>query len=287
MHKSSSSTPKNSTSKNADSNTQRQTFFHTPVKGAEELANLSKELLSDISQSNLDDLLNTHDRPNRTNRILTEADWNELVERLCTPSEKKKKVIQKILEDREKQFEQTCTFLPEISDVSRKMNLGRSRLEDSVETLLKEREKRILEKKQQLEKRDVLSLTFNPQINESSKKLRRSIDSFATWGTEKTKKWESLKQQRDDKEVEGCVFKPDISSGSKKIMEKKKLSKSVFDRNYEFEFLRMQKLLNTIEEEEKSLTERKPTITLLASEQERTEPIGEYFLFFKYFFVFF
>nr|CAG4717270.1 unnamed protein product [Naegleria fowleri] len=214
----------------------------------------------------------------------TEEKWAELTQRLSRPYEKKAKKIEKIISEREEEYSKQNTFQPAINERSRL--LVSSSLDDRVNTFLQEKQKNIEKKKEEVAKLEENELKFKPEITKKSQKLNRDVNLLLHWSEERKQKLESLKTAVDQEHLEPCTFKPVLSTRSRKIAEKclKKQgtntsfpqSTDVFERNYEWEFIKNHKKRKFIESfirMEKAL--HNPNITIKASSLKRDGPFGD------------
>ncbi|EFC50788.1 predicted protein [Naegleria gruberi] len=209
--------------------------------------------------------------------------WDELAQRLNRPYEKKAKKIEKIVNEREEDYCKNNTFQPVINERSRQLISPGSTLDDRVSTFVVEKMKHIEKKKQEFSKIEENELKFKPEITKKSQKMNRDVTVLLNWREEKKERLKSLKDQVKQKEVDGCTFRPNLSSRSRKIAEQTKktpstfqTSNDVFERNYEWEFIKNHKKRKYIEsyiKQEKA--QHNPNITSKASNLKRSEPFGD------------
>ncbi|KAG2379578.1 hypothetical protein C9374_006695 [Naegleria lovaniensis] len=215
----------------------------------------------------------------------TDEKWAELAQRLNRPYEKKAKKIEKIRSEREEEYSKQNTFQPSINERSRLL-VSNSSLDERVNTFLQEKQKNIEKKKEEVSKLMGNELKFKPEITKKSQKLNRDVNLLLHWSEERKQKLESLKTAVDQEHLEPCTFKPALSTRSRKIAEKSikkqgtntsfQQSTDVFERNYEWEFIKNHKKRKFIEsfiKMEKAL--HNPNITIKASNLKRDGPFGE------------
>lgn len=93
---------------------------------------------------------------------------------------------------------------------------------------------------------------------------------------ERKKKRQQLKIDREREETHKCIFKPNVCNRTKKIMRRKGEkgeARNVFERNYDFEFERLEKIHNRIEQ--LNMENRTPNITPRAANIKREQDVGD------------
>lgn len=150
-------------------------------------------------------------------KILSEKQWDELVERVTRPFERRERRIQEIRAQRQLEEEKKCIFRPKINKKSRKLASGNLPLIERQDIILSERRSKIEMKRKEKKAAEEETLKFNPNINRSSKRLQRGTQLFEQWIQERQAKREMMLKGKQEMEVEGCTFRPTLSNRSLKV----------------------------------------------------------------------
>lgn len=216
------------------------------------------------------------DYPKPKSIPLSEQQWENLINRLLQPSEKKKKAIEKVLKEKIEKEQAVCTYQPTICENSRTLASGHKSIFDSsrINDEKKDRDTKIQLEKQKLEEKRNEENIFKPKINKQSQNIIRGVETFEAWEKNKREKIKTFAENSIKKEVEDCTFNPSLTEKSRKLFQKKKIKKNVWERNYDFEFEKLKKVNQLIEEQEKQFSPN-PEITDKAKKLQRSDKIGD------------
>jgi hypothetical protein len=131
--------------------------------------------------------------------------------------------------------------------------------------------------KQQLEKNISKETTFKPNLSKKARDMNRDVENLMTWDWIKKRKQEEKRRDKKDDELERCTFRPEVTERTKRIMERAEANSgiNVYDRNYYFEFVKQARNEKRIREAYLRDRNRNPSITPLASNLPRSEPVSD------------
>jgi len=207
---------------------------------------------------------------------ISERQWEVLVQRLQRPSSKKLKKIESILREKQEKEEAECTYRPNLCEKSLQIASGQKSIFDTsrIDDERHDRKLRVETERRKLDEKRNQQNIFKPKINKSSQSIIRGVETFEAWEKNKQDKIKNFQESNLQRESEECTFNPSLSERSRKIVARKNFQKSVWDRNYEFEFERIKKLNQMMEEQENQI-ETTPEITEKAKRIKRKEKIGD------------
>jgi hypothetical protein len=132
--------------------------------------------------------------------------------------------LERLRRERDEEEAKELTFKPKLLSSTRALMRGRGGADAAVERLAKGGTKASRGKhgpeRRASDDDDEAELTFQPEISEKARALRRTLSDMEQWRHDRDRRRAELEEQRLDEELAECTFQPQISRETRKIVDR-------------------------------------------------------------------